>query len=112
VLWELILLIVSITVLCGYSLARDLYVFWRNQQRADALGRALRALEGQPAWDAEKRFGAPTEVVEGTSGRSLHIWKGERLPGVPPGAGLLVVTLTIEAGGLISGAHWQQRGGE
>ncbi len=111
-LWELILLIVSVTALCSYSLLRDLYLFWRNQRRSDFIGKALAALEGQPAWEAEKRFGPPTEVVSGTTGRQLYIWKTLQLPGVPVGSGLLVLTLTIGAGNEIVATHWQQRGGE
>jgi hypothetical protein len=111
-LWELILLIVSVTLLCSYSLLRDLYLFWRNQRRGDFLGKALAALEGQPAWEAEKRFGPPTEIVSGTSGRQLYIWKANQLPNVPFGTGLLVLTLTVGRDSEILSTHWQQRGVE
>jgi hypothetical protein len=111
-LWELILLIVSITVLCSYGLLKDLYIFWRNQQRADFLGKALHALEGKPAWEAEKQFGPPTEVVSGTSGRQLYIWKSATLPQVPAGTGLMVLTLTIDAQNSITETHMEKRGGD
>lgn len=111
-LWELILLVVSITILCSYGLLKDLYIFWRNQQRADFLGKALHALEGKPAWEAEKQFGPPTEVVSGTSGRQLYIWKAASLPHVPQGTGLMVLTLTIDPQGGITETHMEKRGGD
>jgi hypothetical protein len=111
-LWELILLIVSITVLCSYGLLRDLYIHWRNQQRADFLGKALAALEGKPAWEAEKQFGPPSEIVSGTSGRQLYIWKALSLPKVPQGTGLVVLTLTVGSDGGILHTHMQKRGGD
>lgn len=111
-LWELILLIVSITILCGYGLLKDLYIFWRNQQRADFLGKALHALEGKQAWEAEKRFGPPTEIVNGTSGRQLYIWKAASLPQVPQGTGLMVLTLTIDPNNSITETHLEKRGGD
>jgi hypothetical protein len=109
-LWEVILLIVSVTLLCFYSLLQDLVRYLRNRKRALVLSQELGKLDGQPAWEAEKRFGPPTEVVSGTSGRQLYIWKLLALPGIPKAGGLMVVTLTIDPDGAISGTHWQKRG--
>ncbi|MDX2267339.1 MAG: hypothetical protein NW208_04485 [Bryobacter sp.] len=111
-LYEVILLILSVVLLCSYGLLRDLYLFWRQQQRADALGRALAALEGQPAWEAEKKFGPPTEVLSGTTGRQLYIWKANALPGLPLGPSLVVLTLTVAPSGEITESHFEQRGKE
>lgn len=97
-------------LLCSYSLVRDLYIFWRHQQRQDFLGKALLCLEGKTAWDAEKRFGPPTEIVEGTTGRQLFIWKANELPGLPAGQGLVVLTLTVGRDGEILESHFEQRG--
>lgn len=111
-LWEVILLIVSITILCSYGLLKDLFVFWRNQQRADFIGKALQALEGQPVWEAEKRFGPPSEIVSGTSGRQLYIWKADSFPAMPQGSGLMVLTLTVGKDGGITETHMEKRGGD
>jgi hypothetical protein len=62
------------------------------------------------AWEAEQVFGPPTEIVEGTSGRQLYIWKALNIPRVPNGSSLLVITLTINPDGFVSDTHWQQRG--
>lgn len=109
-LWEVILLILSITLLCFYSLGVDLYKRWRDRKRAIAVGLELSTLPGKMAWEAEQRFGPPTEIVSGSSGRQLYVWKALSLPGIPDGGGLLVVTLTIEPDGTVAETHWQQRG--
>jgi hypothetical protein len=109
-LWEVILLILSVTLLCSYSLLQDLARYLRDRRRAVVIFKELNKLSGKHAWDAEQRFGPPTEVVSGTSGRQLYIWKLLSLPGIPKGSGLLVITLTIAADGLIDQSHWQKRG--
>ncbi|MBZ2187397.1 MAG: hypothetical protein K7J46_22065 [Bryobacter sp.] len=109
-LWEVLLLVLSVTALCCYSIGQELLVNWRNQRRALAMSSELSQLPGKMAWEAEKVFGPPTEIVEGTSGRRLYIWKALSLPRIPKADGLLVVTLTINPEGSIAETHWQQRG--
>lgn len=109
-LWEVILLILSVTLLCCYSIAQEMLSNLRTRRRADAIGNELSQLPGKMAWDAEKVFGPPTEIVDGTSGRQLYIWKSPNLPHIPKGNSLLVVTLTINPDGSVSDTHWQQRG--
>ncbi|MBM3762182.1 MAG: hypothetical protein FJW36_18275 [Acidobacteria bacterium] len=109
-LWEVILLILSVTLLCCYSILREFLSNRRTQRRANAIGSELSQLPGKMAWEAEQVFGPPTEIVEGTSGRHLYIWKSLDLPRIPHGNSLLVVTLTINADGSVAETHWQQRG--
>lgn len=109
-LWEVILLVLSVTLLCCYSIGQELLINWRNQRRATAMTHELSLLPGKMAWEAERVFGPPTEILEGTSGRRLYIWKALSLPGIPHSDGLLVVTLTINPEGAIAETHWQQRG--
>lgn len=109
-LWEVILLILSVTLLCCYSIGQELLSNLRTRRRADAMGHELSLLPGKMAWEAEKVFGPPTEIVEGTSGRFLYIWKALDLPHIPKGASLMVVTLTINPDGSVAETHWQQRG--
>ena len=111
-LWEVALFILSVTLLSGYSLGVDLYRRLRDRRRADVVVHELNGLAGKKAWEAEQRFGPPTEVVTGTSGRQLYIWKALSLPGIPSGRGLLVVTLTIQPDGTVAETHWQQRGSD
>ena len=111
-LWEVTLFILSVTLLCCYSLGVDLYRRLRDRRRADVVGHELNDLAGKKAWEVEQRFGPPTEVVSGTSGRQLYIWKALSLPGIPSGGGLLVVTLTIQPDGTVADTHWQQRGSD
>jgi len=110
--WEVALFILSVTSLCFYSLGTDLYRRLRDRRRAQAVGQELEGLAGKKAWEVERRFGPPTEVVSGTSGRQLYIWKAPVLPGVPKGGGLLVLTLTVKADGTVAETHWQQRGSD
>ena len=109
-LWEVIVLFLSITALCCYSIGQELLLRYRDLKRADAVGKELLALPGKSAWEVEKRFGPPTEIVEGTSGRYLYIWKTLSLPHIPQGGGLLVITLTVNPDGTVAETHWQQRG--
>ncbi len=109
-LWEVILLILSVIILCLFNIGQEVLRNWRKLRRADALGKELGQLSGKMAWEAEKLFGPPTEIVEGTSGRSLYIWKSLSLPRIPKDSGLLVVTLTIGPDGSVAETHWQQRG--
>ena len=109
-LWEVILLILSVTLLCCYSIAQEVLNNYRDNRRAQAMGNQLSHLPGKTVWEVEKVFGPPTEIVEGTSGRHLYIWKAFNLPTIPKGNGLLVVTLTVGPDGSIAETHWQQRG--
>lgn len=109
-LWEVLLLIVSVTMLCCYSIAQDILSNWRSHRRESAMSVELSQLEGKAVWEAEKVFGPPTEIVEGTSGRLLYIWKALDLPRIPHAESLLVLTLTINTDGTVAEAHGQQRG--
>ncbi|WP_155121572.1 hypothetical protein [Bryobacter aggregatus] len=90
----------------------DLFKYLRDQHRARVVDHQLEDLPGQMVWLAERRFGPPTEIVHGTTGRQLYIWKVLSLPGIPTGSGLMVVTLTIAANGAVTDTHWQQRGND
>ncbi len=109
-LWEVAVFILSVTLLCFYSLGIDLFRYLRDRKRARVVGHELEEMSGKKAWEAERRFGPPTEVVSGTSGRQLYIWKALALPGLPKGGGLLVLTLTVQPDGTVAETHWQQRG--
>ena len=109
-LWEVILLILSVTLLSCYSISQELLIRYRDIKRADAMGKELSHLPGKMAWEVEQRFGPPTEIVEGTSGRYLYIWKVLSLPHIPKSGGLLVMTLTVSPDGTVTETHWQQRG--
>lgn len=109
-LWEVILLVLSVTLLCVYSIAQEMLSNWRTRRRAEAMSAELSHLSGKKAWDAEKVFGPPSEIVDGVSGRQLYIWKSLNFPTIPAGDSLLVVTLTVNPDGSVTDTHWQQRG--
>jgi len=109
-LWEVILLILSVTLLCCYSILQELLSNLRERRRAKAIGVELSHLPGKMAWEAERVLGPPTEIVDGSSGRQLYIWKALDLPHIPRSSSLMVVTLTINSDGSVSDTHWQQRG--
>ncbi len=103
------LLILSITLLCCYSIVHDIFGSFRAHRRSNAMDHELRLLPGKKAWEAEQVFGPPTEIVDGTSGRQLYIWKALDLPHIPKGDRLLVITLTINVDGTVTDTHYQQR---
>lgn len=75
-------------------------------RRIDAM---VKSMDGQRIQDAEKLFGPPLEVVDGTTGRQLYIWKSPPSEQFPPGPGLLIVTLTVDSHGWITHAVWKAR---
>lgn len=111
-IFEPILLVLSILLLCLFNLGKQAWNRRRRRNRVLALHSRLLELVGQKAWEAEKFWGPPTEVAEGSRGRRLYIWKREQLAGIPAALGLIVVTLTIDGENMVEGTHFELRGGD
>jgi hypothetical protein len=111
-IFEPILLVLSILVLCLFNIGKQAWDRRRRRRRGLALESRMAELAGQKAWEAEKWWGPPTEVAEGSRGRRLYIWKRERMAGIPEALGLIVVTLTVDAENVVEGTHFELRGGE
>lgn len=99
----------SLTVLGFWLFAREATVDWRRRYRARRVQALLTGFEGRPVLRAEEVLGTPWEIVNGSAGRALYIWKGPHAKGIPVAATLLIVTLTVEADGRVSHAVFEER---
>ena len=107
--FEVLFFFVSLFVLGLWLFVSDALSQWRRYWRAYRVGRLLRSLEGGEVARAEMLFGPPREIVAGSGGRSLYVWKGPDSRFIPSAAPLLIITLTVEASGKISHAAWEER---
>ena len=95
--------------LIAVALTRDYWRARRDQKRAVEMTRIVARFTTASIDSLIAQIGAPYETAEGTSGRALFIWKSPPNDQLPPGSGLLTVTVTVEAGGAISSIEWRDR---
>jgi hypothetical protein len=105
--FEVIFFFVSLTVLGFWLFAREATVDWRRNYRSRRVQALLQKWEGQSVQKAESRLGPPTEIVNGSSGRSLYIWKDP--PSIPKASTLLIITLTVNAQAKITATALEER---
>jgi hypothetical protein len=91
------------------TLARDYWRAKRDRARVEAVNRIAVEFTGQPIELLVQLIGAPYDMAEGSSGRTLLIWKSPPNEKLPPGSGLLTIVVTVEAGGTISLIEWRDR---
>jgi hypothetical protein len=82
---------------------------WRDRRQKRELRTLVRDLRGREIRIAEHRLGPPHEVVDGSSGRSLWVWRSPPNEVLPDGTGLLILSLTVDPGGRITGGGWNRR---
>ncbi len=99
--------VLETTILVLFALALSLASLWREWRKRQRhrrfkhwLERTLSSVDSFP--QAEERFGFPSEVFEGTSGRRLYVWRRKMRDGE------LTVTLTAEEDGRISDRSWKK----
>jgi hypothetical protein len=107
--FEVLFLIVSVTGLGAWLLAREAFADWRRAYRGRRVSALLAVLEGGPISRAEATLGPPTEIVTGIGGRCLYVWKAPASRDIPAAAPLLIVTLIADAQGLVTQASWEER---
>jgi len=106
---EILVFILAVIALCVRGLWIELSSNWNDNRRDAALTTLLEPIKGQPIGGAIERFGQPAEVVPGTTGRALYIWRAPPAKRFPSGKGLLIVTLTADEAGTITDAQWVAR---
>jgi hypothetical protein len=107
--FEFVFFFLSLFALGLWLFAGDTYADGRRWYRARRVGKLLRALEGRDVARAQNALGRPSEVIHGSGGRSLYVWK-DYAPGALPGAStLLIITLTVDGAGLVTHAGWEER---
>jgi hypothetical protein len=58
---------------------------------------------------AETVLGPPVEIVNGSGGRSLYVWKDPASRAIPRAASLLIITLTVDAAGIVTHTAYEER---
>lgn len=93
---EILFLIAMAAVFFGGAWGWEAVRNWRDRGQHRRLTGLVRGYEGRLAEEAVSQFGEPEEIVRGSSGRRLFVWKRSGH------AQLLVVSITVEADGRIS----------
>ncbi|MBL8237632.1 MAG: hypothetical protein JNM66_09450 [Bryobacterales bacterium] len=107
--FEVVFFFVSLTALGAWLFVREGLDSWRLRRRSLRVDLLLAGLQGKSAVHAESLLGPPFEIVFGSQGRSLYIWKDPVTPAIPIAATLLIITLTVEADGCISHVAAEER---
>ncbi len=79
----------------------------RERIRERALAQMIPSFVGARVDQATRTLGPPASVVEGTTGRTLSIWRPPREGAVPHGDGLVVVSMTVARDGAVDDATWR-----
>ena len=98
-----------VLALLAGTLTRDYWRARRDRFRAIQMDGIVREFTQQPLPVLVAFLGEPYEVAPAMSGRSLHIWKSPPNDKLPKGSGLLTMTVTVEADGVISEIEWRDR---
>jgi hypothetical protein len=93
---------------CAWLLLSHRLREWRDRKESDRVSALVTALRGNPISEVVDRFGPPREFFEGSSGRSLYVWRSPPSAALPRVRGLLVLTLTVDHGRVVE-SNWQLR---
>lgn len=105
-----ILTLFSFVLILGLVLvAKDWTTVYRQRRRRNYMNALMGRLEGQPLRRANVALGVPTEIVTGSGGRQMYVWKGPERETIPEAPELLIVTIIADAEGTITKAAWESR---
>jgi len=91
------------------TLTRDYFRARRDDRRRIQMDQMALEWVERPVQDLIDSIGQPFELAVGLSARALYIWKSPPNDKLPPGSGLLTLTVTVEADGVISEIEWRDR---
>lgn len=103
---EIIVLILFIGLAVLGSLVWGLYRYRIDQRREKGMDERAAEWKGKTILDIIRELGDPFEVADGTSGRSMYIWKSPPSTALPQGSGLLTVMMTVDAGKVVD-VEWR-----
>jgi hypothetical protein len=105
-----ILTLFSFVLILGLALkAQDWMEAFRMRKRRKYLNALMGRLEGGTLREANRTLGDPTEIVAGSGGRLMYVWKGPEQGEIPEAEELVIVTVIAEADGTVTKAAWEQR---
>ena len=107
--FEVVFFFVSLTVLGAWLFAREALSDFRRRYRGRRVDEMLAPLAGREVARAEALLGRADEVLAGSGGRRLYVWKAPRRPGIPSAAPLLIITITVDGAGIVTHAAWEER---
>ncbi|MFN0105055.1 MAG: hypothetical protein ACKV2U_23595 [Bryobacteraceae bacterium] len=105
--FEVVFFFVSLSVLGLWLFAREALGDWRRRNRARRVRALLQTLPGKDLTRAEAILGPAVEIVAGSGGRRLFVWKAPAV--FPEASPLLIITLTVDAAGIVTHAAWEER---
>jgi hypothetical protein len=105
---EVLIFIFSVSGLFAWAYFKDVRHERRDAIQARRMDKLIRDWEGRSTTDLN--LGPPYEIIEGASGRSLHIWRCPPTQKLPRGNGILVVSLTVSPDGVIEKGEWKRWG--
>lgn len=103
---ELLIFIAFFLAFYAFAISRLARNWLRYRRRGRWLDRTITALEGRPVEAAAERLGLPTEVIDGSQGQALWVWKA---PPAPPAPGLVILSLDVNKSGIVTGGAWRSR---
>jgi hypothetical protein len=92
-----------------WLLVSDRVQEWRDKKEAERVSSAVNELRAQKISSILQQLGPPREHFEGSSGRSLYVWRSPPSTGLPRTRGVLTVTLTVDANGEVVESAWNRR---
>jgi hypothetical protein len=98
-----------VLALIVHALTRDYRRARRDRHRGVEMNGLAAQFTNQAAADLVRMLGEPYEVVHGLSNRAMYVWKAPPNKKLPQGSGLLTVSVTVEADGIISEIAWRDR---
>lgn len=107
--FEVLFFFASLTALGLWLFAREYFADWRRAYRARRVQSFLDSIEGRETARAEALLGPADEIIQGMAGRRLYVWKGPVTRGLPSASTLLIITLTVDAAGIITHAACEER---
>lgn len=107
--FEVVFFFASLTVLGLWLILRDFLDRFRQRYRARRVDELLAPLPGREVARAEALFGTPHEVLDGSGGRRLYVWKSPVTRAIPRAPALLIITLTVDGAGNVTHAAWEER---
>ena len=104
---EIAAFILIVAILYGIAVAGWALKARRNRQREIQLNGMLAQLQGRKIQEATRDFGEPSEILFGSSGARLYIWKEPAGPRLPRGSGVVVITVKVDPADVVTESSWK-----
>lgn len=104
---EIVAFFLIVAILYGIAVLRWAAKARRNRQREEKLNGMLEHLRGRKIQEATRDFGEPSEIVFGSSGARLYIWKEPAGPVLPRGSGIVVITVKVDPADVVTEGSWK-----